>query len=653
MLVYSFTWSSEKINLSMMQVITGHLVKSFDEEFRTLYARSSVPADLCPLESSFQQMLPKSHSICKIEKEDKMRHTLDSAYRKGYQRTGAMEDFGERIIEEEQNEVGPLIQNDIGVQNKMSAFLSAEAMNLKRHSYAGEREDGYWQEQNIWPKACNWNIPRESGNATNKYFMNNNLQVPHQNMLQASNTQQVRTMQQALPTMDNPSNSYMRTLRIESYLQNNDVPFGDSCDYLDQFDSLEKDSSFMQGRMRSSYRFGSNIREQVELNRHIHNSSSGLRSFAAPNAPLHYSSMQWNPTIAENRISDKEFMLKRQSLQIMDDNQNSTSYGPGRNIYQSAYATLGRAKGGHMFTNPDILTESWHKRHSMADPRSNTEYLHESPGPIYGHFSRMQINRLTTGINAQNGPYALHLNEDQRSSSHYDVKGITSTKNPNIPIWQEPPSRTVSAAALSVNNKDLTPKSNNMSSQDFLKKSSKKLKSLLNIPEKKYDSGMMETPSMKSTGSTAIMSREEEELSEGQRQIHRMLSRTGRSSLKERGKWLDGDNLKSKAQFRMEEHSRAAAQKNPSVLNKTTRTGLTTGYLSRDRGAENQFYSKWEPFSPTENKNFLRCDHSSQNNSAKREIDVEYSFTRSARNHHENKLEKFIQRMGNLIYKNK
>lgn len=44
---FSYTWSSEKINLSMVLVVTGQLVSSYDEEFRRLYARSTVP----PLQS--------------------------------------------------------------------------------------------------------------------------------------------------------------------------------------------------------------------------------------------------------------------------------------------------------------------------------------------------------------------------------------------------------------------------------------------------------------------------------------------------------------------------------------------------------------------------------------------------------------------------
>uniref|UniRef100_A0A8C5F5Z1 Scaffolding anchor of CK1 domain-containing protein n=1 Tax=Gadus morhua TaxID=8049 RepID=A0A8C5F5Z1_GADMO len=43
---YSYTWSFEKINLSMVLVVTGQLVGSYDEEFRRLYARSVAPTEL-------------------------------------------------------------------------------------------------------------------------------------------------------------------------------------------------------------------------------------------------------------------------------------------------------------------------------------------------------------------------------------------------------------------------------------------------------------------------------------------------------------------------------------------------------------------------------------------------------------------------------
>ncbi|XP_044070538.1 protein FAM83B isoform X2 [Siniperca chuatsi] len=668
---YSFTWSFEKINLSMVQVITGHLVKSYDEEFRTLYARSSVPAELCPPEGLFPrngQILPKSHSAQKIERRDQLRHTLNTVYRKTCERKLGTRDLEERLFEEEPNKLGPLFDNGIGAQNQMPQFQSAETMNfLKRHSYAGE--DGCMP-QNIRPRASNWNISRETGNGTTNYPTDNYLQVTQihrgQNMRQSynGNDKQVLSMQQNMPTLENTSKSFMRTLRIESYLKNPDVPFGDSNDYLDQYEPLDKASSFMQGRMRSSLVFRSTIPEQMEPNRHIQHSSSGVSSSLAPNTPLHYSSMQWNPTAAaDTRMNNEEFMLKRQSMQILDDNRNNTSYGPGRNSYHSVYASLGRAKGGHMITNPDNLTDSWHKRHSVADPRSNTEYTHESSGHMYGAFAKMQVNRSTAGINAQIGGYGSNLNEDQRSVSHYDVKSITGTKSPSSTNWQELPSRTVSAAALDVNRKDLTDKSNSMGSQHFLQKSSKKLKSLLNIPEKKEDLIVtMGTPSLKSSGSTDTITAEDEEgISDGRGKLHQSTTKSVRSSSEQQRNRLEDDHLKSsKPRFRTEE-PKTTAQKKPSVLDKSVRPGLVTGSWGKDRGAETRLYSRFEPFCSFEKKPSMRSAHSFRTTHSqekpkplpKGEAAIEHNLTRAARGHHENKLEKFIHRMGNLIHKNK
>ncbi|XP_071336927.1 protein FAM83B [Trachinotus anak] len=662
---YSFTWSFEKINLSMVQVIKGHLVKSYDEEFRTLYARSTVPAELCPAEGLFQrQILPKSHSAQKIERRDQLRHTLDTVYRKTCERKLGTRDLEERLFEEEPNKLVPLIDNG---QNHLSSFQSAEAMNFyKRHSYAGEQQDGITPE-NMRPRASNWNISRETGNGTNNYPMDNYLQVPQiyrgQNMRQSYNgsDKKVLSMQQNMPTLENTSKAFMRTWRIESYLKNPDVPFGDPCDYLDQFEPMDKAGSYMQGRMRSSLVFRSNIPEQMEPNRHINNASTNISSSTAQNIPLHYSSMQWNPTAGgENRINNDEYMLKRKSLQILDDNYLNPSYGPGRNPYQSAYTNLGRARGGQMITNPDTLTDNWHKRHSVADPRSNTEYTHEPSGHMYDAFARMQVHRSTTGIHAQNGGYGLNLNEDQRSISHHDVKSYT--KGVRAPNWQEPPSRTVSAAALDVNNKDLTAKSNRMGSLHFLQK-----KRISNIPEKKEDSiGTMETVSLKSGGSTDTLTAEhEEKTSDGKH--HQSTTNSVRSSSEHQRKWLNDDHLNSKPRFATEDHqpqaplSKTTTQKKSTIPDKSMRHGLDAGSWGKNRVAENRLYSRFEPFCSIEKKHSSRTSHSFGNTQSqekskslpKGEATTEHNLTRAARGHHENKLEKFFQRVGNLIHKNK
>ncbi|XP_008295774.1 protein FAM83B [Stegastes partitus] len=684
---YSFTWSFEKINLSMVQVITGHLVKSYDEEFRTLYARSTVPAELCSPEALFQRngphgLLPTSHSAPKIERSNQLRHTLDTVYRKTCERKLGGRHFEDRLLEEEDSTLGPMIENGIGVHNHIPQFQSPETANfLKRHSYAGERQDGLIP-QNIRPRASNWNISRDTVNGPNNYSMDNYLQMPQihrgQNMRQSynGNDKQVLTMQQNMPTLENTSKSFMRTWRIESYLKNPDVSFGSSCDYLDQFEHQDKANNFMQGRMRSSLVFRSTIPEQMEPNTHVNNTPAGLSPSAATNTPFHYSSMQWSPAAAaDGRMNNDEFMLKRQNSQILDDFQNNTGYGPGRDSYHSTYASLGRKKGTQIITNPDLLTDSWNKRHSVADPRSNAEYMHESSGHMRGAFTRKQVNRSTVGINEHNGGYGSNLNEDQRSVSHYDVKSITSTKSPNAHNWQDPPCRTVSAAALDANSKDLKDKSNSVSShssQHFLKKSSKKIKSLLNIPEKKESSiRAMESLSLKSGESTDTLTAEDDEkTSYGGRNLHHSTTNSVRVSSRYQVNGLDDDHLKSsKPRFTTEELQdppqmclpKTSTQRKPIGPDKSVRPGLDAGSWSRDRGAEHRMYSRFEPFCSLEKKPSLRTTHSFGNTHSqektkgllKGETAAEHNFTRASRGQHENKLEKFFHRMGSLINKNK
>ncbi|XP_053291891.1 protein FAM83B [Pleuronectes platessa] len=663
---YSFTWSFEKINLSMVQVITGHLVKMYDEEFRTLYARSTVPANLGLPECSIQlngpneqQILPASHSAQQIERRDVLRHTLDTVYRKTCERKLGQRDYEKRLLEEEPNHHGPLFENGLGGQNQMSHLQSAEVMNhLKRHSYAGERQDGYTP-QHIQPRGSHWNVSRETGNRINYPTDNHVPQIYRGQNIYNDGDKHILSMQQNMPTLENTSKSFMRTLRIESYLNNPDAPYGDSCDYLDQFEPRDIAGSFMQGRTRSSYALRPPIPEHMDPNR------------AAPHTPLQYTSMQWKPTAAcENRINKDEFIMKSQSSQILDDNRNIASYGPERNSYQSPYTSLGRAKGGHMMTNPGIMTDSWQKRHSLADPRSDTEYGHESSGHMYGAFARMPINRSTAGINAQNGAYVSNMNEEQRSVSHYDVKSIKGTKGPSTPNWQESPCRTVSAAALDMKSRDLMAKANSKGSQPFLQMGSKNAQSMLNISEKKEDLVRnIETLSITSGASTDTLTAEDEgKISDGFGKLHRNKSSPVRSSSEQQRKWSkDRHTSFTKPQLRTEEHKQSTQVSIPdtsrkqksTVLDKSVRPSLDTDSWTKNRGAEGRLYSRYEPFCSIDKKDPLYSPHglgstrSQEKTKSPPKAEADANLSRATRGHHENKLEKFFNRVGHLLHKNK
>ncbi|XP_005811952.2 protein FAM83B [Xiphophorus maculatus] len=644
---YSFSWSFEKIHLSMVQVITGRLVKSYDEEFRTLYARSMVRAELgTPLEGtnniSFlgQHMLSRHHSAPKIGRNDQMRHSLDVVNWKTCEMKSGTRD---RLIKEDGKFLSPF------KKTPQLELETLDEMNLcKRHSYAWETQDGCIP-QNMRPRGSNWNIHGDSSILPHNYAMDNYLQVQQirrgQHMRQSYNglDKQVLSMQQNLPTLEKTSKSFMRTWRIESYLKNPDAPSPDTFDYLDQFEPVDKANSFMQGHMRNSIALRCPIPQILEPSRLINPSSCLTGYSATPNAPLHHSSMQWDAAAAENRMNTNEIMLKRKSLQILD---NFDSYSSGKNSHHSTYSSLSRSKHGQIITNPDMLTDSWQKRHSVADPRSSTEHPYETSGHMYGHFVRTEVNRSTAEIPVQNGGYKTSMNEDQRSLSHYDVKNIADKKGPNNRIWHKPPTRTVSAAALILSNKELANKSKSMNSQPMPKNSSKKIQSLLNIPERKEDFRTMETASLNSCESSDTLTADDDARSTQSGGKHQQSSTSSVKSSPESHLKSEKPQVKTEEQqdHQVNPPSKTTIQKKPSFLGRNTKPA-----------AENRVYSRFEPFCSLEkNSSLLPGSKRAQSKSLPRgEAAFEASHNQATRGHQENKLEKFFHRVGNLLNKNK
>ncbi|XP_049901060.1 protein FAM83B-like [Epinephelus moara] len=126
---YSYTWSFEKINLSMVLVITGQLVASYDEEFRRLYARSTVPAVLSQEKSSVQYLRdtvalhsPNSSqlSLHQIHMRPKVMHGMRSA-------------------QDDRLNSAALMTRGLSMQERLHQSHCLDMGNLVRgHSYGGE-----------------------------------------------------------------------------------------------------------------------------------------------------------------------------------------------------------------------------------------------------------------------------------------------------------------------------------------------------------------------------------------------------------------------------------------------------------------------------------------------------------------------------------
>ncbi|KAM9363788.1 uncharacterized protein ABDE67_019894 [Symphorus nematophorus] len=120
---YSYTWTFEKINLSMVLVITGQLVCSYDEEFRRLYARSMVPP-VHSRERSFVQYLREPAAL----------HSPNSSHLSLHQihmRSRGMHGF--RIAQD------GILTRGLSVQERLHQSHCPDMGNLIRgHSYGGE-----------------------------------------------------------------------------------------------------------------------------------------------------------------------------------------------------------------------------------------------------------------------------------------------------------------------------------------------------------------------------------------------------------------------------------------------------------------------------------------------------------------------------------
>ncbi|XP_058497558.1 protein FAM83B-like [Solea solea] len=126
---YSYTWSSEKINLSMVLVVTGQLVSSYDEEFRRLYARSTVP-EVLSREKLSAQYLRDTVTLQSPNSSQLSLHQLHMNPRGMHGMRSAQDD---RLINT------TILTRGVSVQDRLHQSHCPEMGTLVRgHSYGGE-----------------------------------------------------------------------------------------------------------------------------------------------------------------------------------------------------------------------------------------------------------------------------------------------------------------------------------------------------------------------------------------------------------------------------------------------------------------------------------------------------------------------------------
>lgn len=126
---FSYTWSFEKVNLSMVLVITGQLVCSYDEEFRRLYARSTLPAVQSRERSSVQYL----REPVPLQSPNSSHLSLHQIH----MRSRGM--LGMRSAQDDRFNNAAMLTRGLSVQERLHQSHCPDLGNLVRgHSYGGE-----------------------------------------------------------------------------------------------------------------------------------------------------------------------------------------------------------------------------------------------------------------------------------------------------------------------------------------------------------------------------------------------------------------------------------------------------------------------------------------------------------------------------------
>ncbi|KAM6181901.1 protein FAM83B [Erethizon dorsatum] len=316
---YSYMWSFEKAHLSMVQIITGQLVESFDEEFRTLYARSCVPGPFAQEELArakqgkalwengvYQRSVSSLASISSqrnlFGRQDKI-HNLDSSYFKGrgIYPLNEHDKYGIR-----NHAYKPHFVPNFNGPSPMRQFQpSQKNENWKRHSYAGEQPETtpYLLLNRALNRASNppgsWKRPSDSlsvasssrggytglHNTPAQSFADRlarrkatNLPDRNSNVRRSFNgtDNHIRFLQQRMPTLEHTTKSFLRNWRIESYLNDNSeavldsngsaLGLGERCEGYESSENLKANALYTHSRLRSSFAFKPTLPEQQEVN---------------------------------------------------------------------------------------------------------------------------------------------------------------------------------------------------------------------------------------------------------------------------------------------------------------------------------------------------------------------------------------------------
>ncbi|KAM5256631.1 LOW QUALITY PROTEIN: protein FAM83B [Ctenodactylus gundi] len=567
---YSYMWSFEKAHLSMVQIITGQLVESFDEEFRTLYARSCIPGPFAQEESARVRQSKAlwengtyQHSVSSLASVSSQRnlfgihdkiHKLDTSY---FRNRGiyARNDHDKYSIRN--HGYKPHFTPNFNGPNAIRQFPPGQINeNWKRHSYAGEPETTPYLLLNraLTPNnpPGNWKRPSDSlsvasssrGDGTSRRnslaqsFTDRlaqrkatNLPERNSNVRRSFNgtDNHIRFLQQRMPTLEHTTKSFLRNWRIESYLNDtseatpdsNGSALGDRFEGYDSPENLKTSALYTHSRLRSSFAFKPTLPEQQEVNSCTTGSS---------NSTIIGSQGSDIPQQVPDTCADEEHLTEKplpESVPKLPTQSEVQKMHPLQ-VPENTSAVLNKTTNDHSESNNYLYTSLCaNKPTENLNNQQNKNYLKRRSFPSFDH-SKVNLDHG----NSKNYVYSTltrnrvrqpeKLKEDLLKSSK-SMHNVTQDTEEGEDVIKREPSRatatkSVSIAALLDVNKEEPSKEPSLKkevkgSPSFLKKGSQKLRSLLSLtPEKKENLSKNKAPAfyrMCSSSDTLVSEGEE------------------------------------------------------------------------------------------------------------------------------------------------
>ncbi|XP_015343356.1 protein FAM83B [Marmota marmota marmota] len=554
---YSYMWSFEKAHLSMVQIITGQLVESFDEEFRTLYARSCVPSSFAQEElarvkhgkalwenGTYQRSVSSLASVSSqrnlFGRQDKI-HKLDSSYFKN-RGIYALNEYDKYNIRN--HGYKPHFIPNFNGPNTIRQFQPNQINeNWKRHSYAGEQPETtpYLLLNRALNRTNNppgnWKRPSDSlsvasssrggytghHNTPAQSFANRlaqrkttNLAERNSNVRRSFNgtDNHIRSLQQRMPTLEHTTKSFLRNWRIESYLndnsegtpESNGSALGDRFEGYDSSENLKANAVYTHSRLRSSFVFKPTLPEQQEVNSCTTSSSNSTivdsqgsdTPKEIPDTPPSVQHLTEKP-LPESipKLPIQSEAPKMHTLQVPENQSpilnQTTNVHAESNNY--IYTTLCVNKQAENLKNQ--------QKENLLKRRSFPFFDHSKPNLDHGNSKHYVYSTLTRNRVRQPEKPKEDLLKSSKSM-HNVTHNLEEEEGEEASIKKDAPSGTTTksismAALLDVNkeepNKEHASKKEVKGSPSFLKKGSQKLRSLLSLtPEKKENLSKNKAP---------------------------------------------------------------------------------------------------------------------------------------------------------------